>query len=65
MAVVTVRSDFGAQENLCHFFYCFCIYLHEVMGPDVDDLTFLNLEFHVSFFTLLFQLHQEALLFLP
>ena len=36
MAMVTVCSDFGAQENkVCHCFHCFPIYLHEVMGPDV------------------------------
>ena len=35
MAVVTICSDFGAQENkVCHCFHCFPIYLHEVMGPD-------------------------------
>ena len=28
MAVVTICSDFGAQENkVCHFFHCFLIYL--------------------------------------
>ena len=32
---------------------------HEVMGP--DDLSFLNVEFEASFFTVLFHLHQEAL----
>ena len=35
MAVVTICSDFGVQENkVCHCFHCFPIYLHEVMGPD-------------------------------
>ena len=34
---------------------------HEVMGPDVMILVFLNVEFQASFFTLLFNLHQEAL----
>ena len=33
---------------------CIC---HEVMGP---DLSFLNVEFEASFFTLLFYFHQEA-----
>ena len=38
---------------------------HEVMGPDVMILVFLNIEFEeTSFFTLLFHLHQEALQFL-
>ena len=28
MAVVTICSDFGAQENqVCHYFHCFLIYL--------------------------------------
>jgi len=37
MAVVTICSDFGAQENkVCH-----CC--HEVMGPDA--ISFLNVEF--------------------
>ena len=35
MAIVIVCSDFEAQENkVCHYFHCFPIYLHEVMGPD-------------------------------
>ena len=44
MGVVTICSDFGAQENkVCHCFHCFNIYFcHEVMGPDAIDLSFLN-----------------------
>ena len=34
---------------------------HEVMGPDTMILFFLNVEFQVSFFTLFFHSHQEAL----
>ena len=34
---------------------------HEVMGPDSIIFSFLNVEFQMSFFTLLFALHQEAL----
>ena len=38
---------------------------HEVMGLDdvsfLNDLSFLNVEFYASFFTLLFHFHQEAL----
>ena len=35
MTVVTICSDFGAQENkVCHGFHCFPIYLPEVMGTD-------------------------------
>ena len=32
---------------------------HEMMGPNDIILVFLNVEFQASFFTLLFQLHQE------
>ena len=35
MAAVTICSDFGAQEKkVCHWFHCFHIFCHEVMGPD-------------------------------
>ena len=34
---------------------------HEVMGPDAKIFVFLNVEFQASLFTLLFNLHQEAL----
>ena len=34
---------------------------HEVIGLDAMILSFLNVEFLGSFFTLLFHLHQEAL----
>ena len=34
---------------------------HEVMGSDAMILSFLNVEFQASFFTLLLHLHQEAL----
>ena len=41
MAVVTIRSDFGAQENkMCH---CFCFFPSvciEVMGLDTMTLVF-------------------------
>ena len=40
------------------FFPCIC---HEVMGQDAMIFFFLNVEFQASFFTLLFNLHQEAL----
>ena len=35
--------------------------LHEMMGLDAMDLSFLNVEFQASFFTLLFHLHQGAI----
>ena len=35
MAVVTICSDFGAQEDkVCHCFHCFPTICHEVMGLD-------------------------------
>ena len=40
MAVVTIYSDFGAQENkICYFFFSPSI-CHEVMGPDAVILVF-------------------------
>ena len=53
---------FGAQEDkICHCFHFFPLIVHEVMGPDAIILVFLNVEFQVSLFILLFHLHQEAL----
>ena len=41
MAVITICSDFGAPPNkVCHCFYCFPIFCHEVMGPDAMTLVF-------------------------
>ena len=41
MTAVTVRSNFGAQENkVCHCFHCFPICFHEVMGLDAMILGF-------------------------
>ena len=43
MAAVTIYSDFGAQENeVCHCFHCFPIYLpyQEVIGPDAMIFVF-------------------------
>ena len=42
MAVLTVYSDFGAQENkVCHCFHLFpSIYKREVMRPDAMMLIF-------------------------
>ena len=46
MAVVTIHSDFGAQENkICHFFHFFPIYLPWDDGTRCHDLPFLNVEF--------------------
>ena len=65
MAVVNICSDFGAPKirsltvsivspSICH----------KVMGLDVMTLVFLNVEFEVSFYTLFFHFHPEALQFL-
>ena len=62
MAAVTIRSDFGMQENtICHCFHFFHFYLPGSDGTRRHDLSFLNTEFQASFFTLLFDPHQEVL----
>ena len=46
MAVVTICSDSGAQENkICHCFHCFPIYLPWSDRTWCHDLSFLNVEF--------------------
>ena len=61
-AAVTVHSEFGAQENkICHCFHFPPFYLPWSDGTGCQDLCFLNVEFQASFFTLLFNPHQEAL----
>ena len=46
MAVVTICSDFGVQENkVCHCFHCFPIYLSWSDGTRCHDLSFFNVEF--------------------
>ena len=51
MAAVTVRSDFGAQENKrCHSFHFSPFYLWWSDGTDAVVLVFLNVEFQDSFF---------------
>ena len=53
MAAVTICSDFGAQENkVCHCFHCFPIYLPWSYWTGCPDVSFLNVEFYVSFFHL-------------
>ena len=45
-AVVTICSDFGAQENkVFHCFHCFPIYLPWSDGTRCHDLSFLSVEF--------------------
>ena len=49
MAVVTVRSDFGAQENkICHCFHFSPVYLPWSDGTGYHDLSLFNVEFQVS-----------------
>ena len=65
MAAVTVHSDFGDQESkVCHCFYFFTLLFAMCDGTRWNDLSFFfffNIEFQVSFFTLLFHPHWEAL----
>ena len=43
---VTICSDFGAQENqVCHCFHCFPVYLPWSDGTGYHDLHFLNVGF--------------------
>ena len=47
MAVVTIYSDFGEENKVCHRFHCFPSICHESMGLDVMILVFFNVElFH-------------------
>ena len=62
MAAVTVCSNFGAQEN--KNFHCFPSICHEVMGPDVMNLSFLKVEFQASFFSLLSPSSRDSLVLL-
>ena len=52
------------KKTVSHCFHCFSIYLPWSDGTRCHDLSFLNVEFSTSFFTLLFHFHQEALQFL-
>ena len=55
-------SDFGVQEEkICHCFHFFFFCLPWSDGTRCHDLSFLNVEFKASFFTLLFHFHQKAL----
>ena len=55
----------GAQENeVCHCFHCFPIYLPWSDGTRCHDLSCLNVPLSASVFTLLFYLLQEVLWFL-
>ena len=73
MAAVTICSDFGAQKIKSDTVSTVAPSVSHRWVPNdgtrCHDLSFLNAELSASFFTLLFQLHQEALLvplhFLP
>ena len=57
MTAVTVHGDFGAQENeICHCFYFFPIYLPWSDGTGCQDISFFNVDFQVSLFMFLFHL---------
>ena len=67
MGVVTICSDFEAQENnICHCFHCFPSICHEVMGPDamIFILWMLNYKpaFSLSSFTFIKRLFISSLL---
>ena len=55
MAVVTVHSDLGAQEEeICPCFHLFPFYCHELMGPDAMILVLfcflINLFFNINIY---------------
>ena len=59
---VTICSDFGVQESkVCHCFHCFPILLPWSDGAGCYNVSFCDVGFEASFFTLLFHLHQEVL----
>ena len=63
MAAVTIHCDFGGQENkVCHCFHFSTLHLPWSDGIGYRDISFLNVEFLPSFFTLLFQLIRGSLL---
>ena len=68
MAAVTVRSDFGAQEEeICHYFHLSPSICHAVMGPDAMILVIFlifsyNPALSLSSFTLINRLFSSSLL---
>jgi len=54
MAMVTICSDFGAQENKSLCFHCFPIYLLWSDRTRCHDFSFLNVEFKPGFSLSLF-----------
>ena len=73
MAAVTICSALEPKKNeVCHCFHCLSIYLPRSDGAGCHDLSFLNVDFiylfiylnvdfKVNSFTLLFHFHQEVL----
>ena len=53
-------ENYGFDESL-YCLHCFPIYLPWNDGTRCHDLSFFNVEFQASFFTLLFHFHQEVL----
>ena len=51
----------GSKKIVWHCFHYFPIYLPWSDGTRCHDLSFLNVEFSVNFFTPLFHFHQESL----
>ena len=61
MAVFTIYSDFGNEENKdCHCYHCFPIHLPRSDGDRCRELSFIKVELKTSFITLRFHLDQEA-----
>ena len=48
MAVITIHSDFRAQEEeICHYFHIFPSICHEIMGLDAMILDFCLFVFNI------------------
>ena len=61
MTAVTIRSDFGTQENkICHCFQFFPFYLPWSDETGCHNLIFLHVEFYASVFILCFRPHRDA-----
>ena len=59
--VLSPSSDFRtAKEEICHCFHLFPFYLPWSDGTGCHDLSFFNVDFQASFFTLLLHPSQEA-----
>ena len=52
MAAITICSDFGAPQNISHYFHCFPIYMPWSDGTRCHDLRLLNVEFKEESFLL-------------